>query len=376
MPSATREKLIRGGFDSSEIAEMDRSYEEFSNLLKGSTHEDFHEKYRVFKEKDPNHSRNLHNRFINNSNAALRQIFMGQLVLNLPLPLPKSNWIECRGSVGTKYFDCIVSCGHWHKLKPTYEEMSARQLNLIEHLHELLPSHGRDIGLFTFQNGIDNLKEDLKRMGDSILKNIPEKPLCIGLYNPTKGKIHDLSGVLDKLSGLLSDTICITAQFFSTLADTLFKINPGLHWAYIAHSEGGLIAESALTMLNKPRWSSYFRQNLLIATYGAVLPIPKSFANAINTYSKKDGATWPRVESYIKSLEEDANTYVIKTVEGNSTDNLPFFPFGFTGFILKTAFECVKGDHDFQGDSYQGALKNDIKDFFRNNGLRTIYDGK
>ena len=57
------------------------------------------------------------------------------------------------------------------------------------------------------------------------------------------------------------------------------------------------------------------------------------------------------------------------------TSNLPFLPFGFTGLMLKAAFERVKGDHDFQGDTYQNALKDDIDEFFRYGG-RQIYNGK
>ena len=380
MPAAIREKLVRG-LDMREVVELDKSYEKFLDLIKESSLETFHENYQVFRKNHPNSLKHLHHRFIFEANKALKTKFIGRpvgLTVNIfalhAVQKGKEKWIQCKGFVGNKWFEGLISCGYWHKLKLTDYEMRAGNFNLMDHLSELVPSSGKQLGFFTFQNGINNSFDDFKIMGNSILQHLPENPLCIGLYNPTKGMFNDLSGVLEKLEGCLSDTICMTHQFFITLSEKLFKINPSVLWAYIGHSEGGLIAETALTMLSEQRWNSYLKHNLLIATYGAVLPIPKSYAKAINTYSSKDGATLPRVQSYLQSLGEKAEDYEIKIVEGNATSNLPFLPFGFTGLVLKALFEHVKGDHDFQGSTYQKALEFDIKNFFRSG--RQIYDGR
>src|SRR6202022_1661711 len=141
-----------------------------------------------------------------------------------------------------------------------------------------------------FQNGINNSSEDFRKMGESILKNLQgdEKPLCIGLYNPTEGVGSDVMRLLDRLlGGFLIDNVCCTCEFFSTLAAKLPAVNKELLWAHFAHSEGGLIAKTALALLTRENYFDLFKEHLLLATYGAVLPTPEMHALvAINTYSK------------------------------------------------------------------------------------------
>ncbi len=58
MPSVMREKLVRG-IDTQEKQEMDKSYEDFMNLIKASSPSNFHENYRKFQEKNPQNQKNL-----------------------------------------------------------------------------------------------------------------------------------------------------------------------------------------------------------------------------------------------------------------------------------------------------------------------------
>lgn len=73
---------------------------------------------------------------------------------------------------------------------------------------------------------------------------------------------------------------------------------------------------------------NYFKQNLLIATYGAVLPIPKNYAKTTsNVYSCKDGATLPRVKSYLASLGKKAEDYNFKNFLQNRVKKNTILPY-------------------------------------------------
>lgn len=159
---------------------------------------------------------------------------------------------------------------------------------------------------------MNNSIDDFTKMGKSILKNLSEKPLCIGIYNPHKGLLNDLVGVQSKLNGIISDPICGMLGMINFVAPKMRSINPQLFWAHVAHSEGGLIAQTALTLLHNFRLIDYLKTRLFVLTYGAVLPTSKQQAMAINNYSTGDIATWPRVRLTLKDLGELARDYDIR----------------------------------------------------------------
>lgn len=189
---------------------------------------------------------------------------------------------------------CYVACGHWHKLG----ELKESKINLIDHLEKLLPPFRKAdsqglIGLVTFQNGIMNTFEgEFKRMSQAIVDQFPEGPLCIGLHNPTTNAIlGDLCRFKNEPE-MNERSVYSLCQMIKTFADRLPKINPNLIWAHFAHSEGGLIANVALTLCSQS-WlketMKYIKGHLITATYGAVQPIPnESVLTALNTYSSKD----------------------------------------------------------------------------------------
>ncbi len=337
----------------------------------------------------------FHKNYIQRISQHIHNKYYGKaLHIQIPLKEIKKNtrsFIKGQATIGSDRYACLVACGHWSKLQPTRSDVESGQVILFDHLAELVPNRGKKIALLTFQNGINNTLENFMDMGESILEQVPEIPLCIGLYNPTKGLINDLREVSNKLDGILSDTICATHALFATLAEKLKKINPEQLFAHFTHSEGGLIAKKALE-LDSSNLKSYYQTNLLIATYGAVLPIPKSHARAINTYSTGDFATWPRVKRYLADLGEQAKDYDIKTVAPIRTSTFDAYKdFKFeqrmelledsnlancelTAECLNSAGRVFKGgDHGFQGDTYQTALLENIKDFRRK---AAIYDGK
>ena len=196
--------------------------------------------------------------------------------------------------------DCFVASGRWDQVQvPTTNE-----IDIIEHLHQLLPQGPkRQIGLFTAQNGIQNdfasqdgLKGDFKKMCKLITSKLEsEKPLFIGLYNPTSGKGL---GIVDDLQRLMNEwtlntlSILMLRQLFATFANLLPKINSQLLWAHIAHSEGGLLAQKCLTDSHLGlsfQDKNHMKRHLITLVYGGVAPIPDGVSyEQINTYSDKD----------------------------------------------------------------------------------------
>ena len=133
---------------------------------------------------------------------------------------------------------------------------------------------------------------EFKTMGQQIVNQFPEGPLCIGLHNPTTRIIVlDMFRFADEgsLNERAVDSLC---QLFKTLAHRLPTKNPKMKWAHFAHSEGGLIGNAALTLCSES-WLTdtrrFLKNNVMTFTYGAVKPIPNEpVLNAINTYSTKD----------------------------------------------------------------------------------------
>ncbi|MBA2369626.1 MAG: hypothetical protein H0V82_11465 [Candidatus Protochlamydia sp.] len=219
--------------------------------------------------------------------------------------------------------DCVVACGHWHKLGEIKEKM----LNIIDHLDKLLPSKTNTfgqkgpIGLITFQNGMMNKfedevgseddsekKSDFSKMSALISQQFPEKPLCIGLYNPTTGNILKDMYRFQNEASLNKLAVYSLCQMVKSFADLIPTINPNLLWTHFAHSEGGLIANAVLELCEQwwlENTRKYLENHLITVTYGAVKPIAKEYVlDAINTYSKNDIALFFGKHYIDKKLNE------------------------------------------------------------------------
>lgn len=187
---------------------------------------------------------------------------------------------------------CEVAFGRWDKLGP----LNGEKINLVEHLPKLLPKKQRKVGLFTYQNGIQNSLKDFTKMGESIISHLMiEKPLCIGFYNPTDGivmGIHkDLSRLVDEWT-LNHHSIIVFRQLLITFSNLIPSINSSMRWLHSAHSEGGLIANLVLTSTRHSldvKQKSFLRENLVTAVYGGVAAIPDNAVHkTFNIYSRDD----------------------------------------------------------------------------------------
>lgn len=277
-----------------------------------------------------------------------RSLYTENTPVNIQVPISEiksghpTSLISCKAFMGRSIIDCAVACGNWHKVQFTSEELKLGAVNLLDHFSELLPNTMRSIGLVTYQNGIMNLPEDFKKMGETILKSLPKVPLCIGIYNRTYGLTGDVDRLFDTLKGYESESVCFTHLIFGTMAKLLPRINSSLLWHHIAHSEGGLIASLAIEG-HRIQQEEYIRTHLISTTYGPVAPIPKSKAHiAWNTYSEDDRAALRFGKRRVNHPD-----YEISIVPS---------------LVPKEKQPPVEGDHAFQGATYQRALSENIKD--------------
>lgn len=312
------------------------------------------------------------------------------------------------GFNGKVEIDCIVACGNLYKLGNLKGE-----INIVDHFNLLLPKNRECIGLFTFQNGIQNTLGDFEEMGESIIKNLSqEKPLCIGLYNDTCGiKIgiyNDVVRLMDEWN-LNSSSVLMIRQMCVTFAELLPSINRNMLWAHITHSEAGLIANEVLTTKQNSlshRQYEMLKKHLITASYGAVAPIPDIVRHAVNTYSiddvtmffaKKYLNKFPRPASTddaaLKQLAKDMYNYPMfpknqsidsiyaQLKAGANQFYISQYPYTSTkdgctvtiveSLVPKAKQPLIEKDHAFQGDTYQTALEDNIRRF---RGDYKIYD--
>lgn len=374
-----REGLLQG-MDEKKMQCLEHAPVQFLEILKEKDPFRFSEGYLKYA-KAQEQIANLHDSLVMRSNASLRSSYAGEISLPVPIPLLNqgSELIPCKGTIGSHVFQFTVSCGHWNKIRLLPIERASGYFDLLNHLSDLVPSKGKEICLFTYENGVNNSFEQFVSMGKSIVKNMREKPLGIGLYNASQSFVSDFKRALSELfDNELSTSICLTYHVFTKLATTLTEINPQLLWAHFAHSEGGLITETALTMLQTHIISRYFKTQLLVATYGPAFPTPKSYARmVINTYSSRDAVTYPLSKIAFLILKRNPEEYNIRLVQSisNHRYNLSHFSkyaipiYGF-GLLF---YEHTIEDHSFEGETYQSELIKNIDEFRK---TAPIYSGK
>lgn len=302
--------------------------------------------------------------------------------------------------------DCYVAFGHWKKLDKFLDK---GQIDLMEHLALFLPKKRRCIGMFTYQNGIQNTPEDFRKMGESIIKNLSyEKPLCIGIYNCTNGIMLALDRDLSRMNNEWlrnHNSIIFTRQLLFTLAEKLSSINSQLFWTHIAHSEGGLIIKEVLTTQKYALTASQkaLKSHLITATFGGVASTPNSAVHqAFNIYSSDDitmhfarkyldKLPWPNTSNLdreYRELAKEIHKRVFReseeTIYNQIKNGRDQFYRKF--YIENYPYECTKDDHTvrvvkslvpkskqpffekdhaFQGDTYQNALSETIKELRR-----------
>ena len=249
--------------------------------------------------------------------------------------------------------DIVASCGHFHLLRYSVEELAAGKFDLSNHLAELTPKEGSIIGLVTFENGIMTNLEGLKANSQSIINQIPEGTLFIGLHNPTEGIQKDLARTSQEINHIENISVAHDRQVLIALSTNLYNINPQALWLYIDHSEGGVRYNRVYEGMT-PFQQQQLQEQLLLRAFGPAEPTPTNYArSAVSFYSKKDRVTLPLAKSFLN----DTN-YDIKVLPCTSP---------------RSTWTLLLADHPFLAPTYQGALKGNIQLLREDEGF---YNGK
>ncbi len=266
--------------------------------------------------------------------------------------IPMRSILPCKAFLSDVPIDWVVSCGHWHKLQFTPQELKADTVNIAEHFRELFPTEGTTVGLITTQNGICTTKNDLIQNVQSIGNMVSEGTLIFGMYNATQGLIQDCKRTFQERGGKDTPTVVNTRQYMVAISETLHKINPDLLWLHIGHSEGGVVGRNAIKGMTEDQ-RSLLKNQLYVLGLGPAKPIPLEYGREVaNIYSKQDFVTgW-----FALKYKNDPK-YDVRFVSCRST------------LSERTAYFA---DHAFLGGTYQGAQSKFIKNLREKRGL---YDG-
>ncbi len=266
---------------------------------------------------------------------------------------PVSSILHIKGSISDVPVDWFVSCGHWHKLQFTPQEMETGMVNIVDHFHELVPQKGSIIGLITMQNGIRTTKNDFQNNVQSVSSMVPEGSLIIGMHNPSEGLMKDCKRTMQELDGKDTPIVVRTRQFMVAISETLHKINPDLIFLHIAHSEAGVIGRNSIQGMTEEQ-KNLLRHQLYILGLGPAHPFSLEQGRGVtNIYSEQDYLTGGFALKYRNDPKYD-----VKFVKCSSSWSER------TGFIA---------DHAYLGGTYQGEQAEYIRELRK---TWRFYDGK
>lgn len=277
--------------------------------------------------------------------------FDREMEINVPVQtiprLPGINGFLAQGLIGGVQVDFTLCCGHWHQLQFTPEEIKLDQVDILSHLHELVPTSGRYIGLITMGNGICTGKEEFLQMCIQAGKKTGGT-LVMSLYNPTglksfgRGIGIDLERTRKEREGIETPIVCLNRQFIGIIGRTMYNMNPESVWLQVPHSENGVILKRAIEGLTEPT-KQILQKNLHIFAIGPAEALPKNHgASVANVYSDKDYVTgfglFGRAKSYMNHPDYDVR--ILPCISKNSDKN---FWIADHGFFSPTYQEAWKG---------------------------------
>ncbi len=192
----------------------------------------------------------------------------------------------------------VIISDSWERIQYTPEEQKEGKINILDHLHELVPKEGSLVGLVTFQNGMWNSFEDHKKSCQSIKNSLPEGPLFVGNHNPSLGLKH-LGQVKRERRGKDTEITTHTLQWLTTTLNVVHPINPDLVWLHFSHSEGTLILSNAIDRMT-PDQHATLEHHFYSVSFGGAKPVSTEHTlNAVNYYSKRDFITKRFARDYL-----------------------------------------------------------------------------
>src|SRR5690606_239281 len=192
--------------------------------------------------------------------------------------------------INKRKIDLVVSCGHFHQLQFTPEELKVWKVNILNHLHELVPSEGNQISLVSIGNGIKNSLFEHFTMNSAASKEVGGT-LCLSLYNKTQGFRTDLIRTINEQMKIETPIVAKMRQFLGAVSEKLSKINKNAIWLNILHSEGGVIGKRSIEGMSEEQRERLQKMMYIFAVAPAE-PVSKKYAlEAHNVYSEKDYIT-------------------------------------------------------------------------------------
>lgn len=274
------------------------------------------------------------------------------------------------------WVDYLVSCGFWHQLQFSTDEINSGKVNIMNHFSELISTKSQSIDLVTFTNGIHVSFDEFTDSCHTVIDQLPGT-LFIGRHNQSEGVFKDISRACKEISGMETPKICGARQFMTACAEQIHKLNPstlsniGSLWLHIAHSEGGAIGRRAIEGMT-PEQKSLIQQHLISLGIGPAMPTPKNYAfEAVNIYSTQDFVTGgfgaPHIPAAIVAGVVGCES--AKSFWGNKDCDIRFVScrstWGERSFYI--------ADHAFLGGTYQGEMKKWIGEYNKKFGF---YNGK
>ena len=255
--------------------------------------------------------------------------------------------------------DFVISCGHFHQLQFTPEELKAGRANLLDHLQDLMPKEGNQFALVSVGNGISTSEKEFKEMNHEVSQE--HRGLSISLYNKSNienwflklfmasisrniiGSILDVDRTFKEQAGIRTKSVKVTEQFFTLISDKILKINQDALWLHIAHSENGVITKRAIENLG-PDKREIFKKMIYVFALGPAIPISEEHvASAENIYSFRDFVTLPILFLLKDKDIAGCNIKVVPCISGAKDRNF---------FIA---------DHKFLSPTYRGQWTDKIK---------------
>ena len=271
------------------------------------------------------------------------------ITITVPIPalasLPSMGGFLCKGEINGVHSDFYIFHTQWHKLQFTPEEHNTGQINLLDHLHELIPTQGKQIVLTSFGNGISTSIEEFNTANRAVAQTI-SGPLMISLYNQTEGLVKDISRTRDERKGVDTPIVCKMRQFLSCLIHHIHKINPESAWLSINHSENGVILKRSIEGAS-PEDQEKFKQSLHILAIGPADCVPQNYgASVSNIYSDKDYVTGFGPCGYAKRYlgNQDYEMKILPCISNKSQRN---FWIADHGFLMPTYRKSWEDHIDF-----------------------------
>ena len=269
-------------------------------------------------------------------------------IVNIPL-IPGFHGLIGKGSINGILTDFYLTCGHWHKLQFTPEELHVGKIDIMNHLPELLPNKGHTFGLLTHVNGIHTSFDTFVQNCTFCYSKIPEGTLSINMHNPTEGKWEDAVRTIDERNGIQTAFVMTNQEFMGEVLERLHKINDQILWGYIPHSEGGVITVNSIEGLT-PWQQELAQKHLSVFAIGPALPVRNDYASQVmNIYSESDHVTKSFGMAFL-----DSPYFNIRILQCTSKWSER------TGFFA---------DHAFKGGTYGKAMDGHFRDWRTENGF-------